>query len=177
MVLPNKIRKVMMDDWLTHNKYKNILKFQDVHYVANITHAFIEELYKFEDDRQKRISMMVSVKLMECFNNMVHTHITYKSEIKNGIQFKAMSHFRNRLVDQPNITYVFKEYIVPKKIWCYVYGPMYLLRFLVRLPYIIVSTSWCVQCNMDFFINYINKMMQFLDDNVDTYFSSIDFIE
>jgi len=34
--------------------------------------------------------MMVSVKLMECFNNIVHTHVTYKSEIKNGIQFKVM---------------------------------------------------------------------------------------
>lgn len=63
----------MMDDWLMHNRYKKvhfmlyfiiiifviliawfqIPKFQDVHYVANIANAFIEELYKSEDDRQK----------------------------------------------------------------------------------------------------------------------------
>ncbi|XP_060844053.1 uncharacterized protein LOC132924014 [Rhopalosiphum padi] len=177
LILPNKIRKVMMDDWLMHNRYKKIPKFQDVHYVANIANAFIEELYKSEDDRQKQTSMMVSVKLMECFNNIVHTHVTYKSEIKNGIQFKAMTHFRKRLVDQPNTTYVFKEHIVPKKIWCYVYGPIYLLRFLVRLPYVILTNTWNVQCHIDFFINYVNKMMQFLDDNVDTYFSSIDYVE
>jgi len=177
MILPNKIRKVMVDDWLMHNRYKKLLKFQDVHYVANIVHTFTEKLYKSENDYQKYTSKMVCIKLMECFNNIIHTHITYKSEIKNGIQFKAMSHFRKRLVDQPNITYVLKEHIVPKKIWCYVYGSMYLLRFIVRLPFVVLTTSWNVECDIDFFVDYINKMLQFLEDNFETYFSSIDYVE
>lgn len=41
-----------------------------------------------------------------------------------------MSHFRKRLINEPNMSYAFKNCIFPKKVWCYVFGPRYLLRLL-----------------------------------------------
>ncbi|CAH1732720.1 uncharacterized protein LOC114132806 [Aphis gossypii] len=174
--LPDKLKKVLINDLEIQNQCNKLLKFHDDHYVAKVAYTFIES-HNFPDDLHRKSSIILCTKLMNYFNSIVHTHISYQNEIKNGIQLKGMSHFKKRLAEQPNMTYVFKQHIVPKKIWCYVYGPIFLLRFLVRLPFFILKTSWNPECDLDFFVQFIDNMMQFLDDNIDTYFSAVDYME
>ncbi|XP_025191978.1 nuA4 complex subunit EAF3 homolog [Melanaphis sacchari] len=174
MILPKKLKDLVKNDWIMNYHHLKMPKFEDNQYVANVAYTFTES-YNFADDSQKKTSMKLCIRLLEYFNSIVHSDIAYHTEIKNYIQFKAITYFRDRLIDQPNKIYVLKEHIVPKKIWCYLYSPIYLLRLLVKFPFLLLKNKWEPECEIEFIVQYFNKMLQFLDDNFDTYFSAMEY--
>ncbi|XP_022161629.1 uncharacterized protein LOC111027540 [Myzus persicae] len=91
--------------------------------------------------------------------------------------FKGIQYFQQRRKNQPNITYFFKKNLCRNTIWCYLYGPLYLLRFLAHLPFILMSNSSLLECDLNTFVLHIEGLYRFLENNYDTYFTDNSYMD
>ncbi|XP_022182641.1 chromatin modification-related protein EAF3-like isoform X2 [Myzus persicae] len=185
MLLANELRSLKLPRFLKgardidrtmHKSFGMVLKFPEKNFVAEVLHEFTKSNFFVDDDVQKKYTIIFPVTLMKYFNTSVHSCLTYKNEKKHRLQNKGMSYFRQRMIDRPNINYVLKNYLNPRRIWCYLYGPIYLLRLLVHLPKILVTNSWHPEYDTNMFVLHIKQLMRFLEHNYDTYFSVYDYI-
>ncbi|XP_008185656.3 uncharacterized protein LOC100571783 [Acyrthosiphon pisum] len=181
LVIPFKLKyAIELDCIIMHRQYnyasQKLLKFPEKNFLAQVIYTFTNSSY-FIDDSQKIYSKIFCVTLMQYFNASVHKHLTYKVEKMYNLQCKAVECFLNRLRYQPHINYIYKQFLRPKYIWCYLYGPMFLLRLIVRLPTILGSTSMLPEYDSNTFVYHIKKLIRFLEDNFDTYFTFNDYIK
>ncbi|XP_003246257.1 nuA4 complex subunit EAF3 homolog isoform X2 [Acyrthosiphon pisum] len=181
LVIPFKLKyAIELDCIIMHRQYnyasQKLLKFPEKNFLAQVIYTFTNSSY-FIDDSQKIYSKIFCVTLMQYFNASVHKHLTYKVEKMYNLQCKAVECFLNRLRYQPHINYIYKQFLRPKYIWCYLYGPMFLLRLIVRLPKILGSTSMLPEYDSNTFVYHIKKLIRFLEDNFDTYFTFNDYIK
>ncbi|CAI6357936.1 unnamed protein product [Macrosiphum euphorbiae] len=180
LVIPFNLKNAVEFDCVIMHQHnyasQKLLKFPEKNFLAEVIYTFTNSSY-FIDDSQKICSKMFCVTLMQYFNASVHKHLTYEVERIYCLKNKGMKCFINRLRNRPDINYIYKELIRPKAIWCYLYGPMYLLRLIVRLPTILISTSSLPQYDSDTFVHHIKQLIWFLKDNFDTYFTNNDYIQ
>ncbi|XP_060857246.1 uncharacterized protein LOC132934873 [Metopolophium dirhodum] len=180
LVLPSKLKKAIEFDCVIMHQYNYasqwLLKFPEKNFLAEVIYTFTNSSY-FIDDSQQKCSKMFCVTLMQYFNSSVHKHLTYKVERIYYLQYKGLEYFLNRLRDRPETNYIYKQHLKPKTIWCYLYGPMYLLRLIVCLPKILRSTLMLPGYDSDTFVHHIKNLICFLEDNFDTYFTYNDYIK
>ncbi|XP_015376825.1 PREDICTED: uncharacterized protein LOC107171108, partial [Diuraphis noxia] len=168
MILSDKLRALRMPmvlkdtlylDHSMHQSFNMLLKFPEENTVAKVLHMFTQSSYFLEVDNQKKYSIEFPVTLMKYFNATVHTHLTYRIEQLYSLRNKGMTYFQQKIYNQPIVNYFFKNQLYPKKIWCYLYGPMHLLRLLQHLPSILSINSWHPEYESDTFALHIERLL------------------
>ncbi|XP_025407407.1 uncharacterized protein LOC112681361, partial [Sipha flava] len=128
MTIPQILKGRTIFDREMSRKYRKLLRFPHRdRTIANLIHFFIESRKEIST-YDGIIAYAFGNNLMQYFNATVNHSLLYKHEINAGYKLKAEYYF---LCNHQQLVKPIFNLEGVKKIWCFVYGAVFILRLLI----------------------------------------------
>jgi len=169
--IPSIIIDKMGIDYAGVNLFKNFLQFPNYN-AADMINDYVEYQKSLDTSTGKTASEFAAA-LLNLFNSIVNKELLYFFEIIYGVTNMGLHNFINKVDAGIPKVYKLKELLRRKKVWCYIYGPVHLMRLFVRLSCHALSMN---DDRLAVVAAGGQRFLEFVETNVDKYFAEMKYM-